>query len=86
MKTSWTQGVGKELAVDIKQNYKESLVLRRRLRELLEKKMSTSWRSSQSKDGYSSPNWAYTQADARGYERAMREILELISDEVVDES
>lgn len=84
MKLSWTQGVGKELAVDIRQNFKESLVLRRRLSELLEKKMSTSWRSSTSKDEYANPNWAYLQADARGYERAMREILSLISDDSVD--
>lgn len=81
MKTAWTTGVGKELAVDITQNFKESLVMRRRLLELLEKKAATSVRMSHSKDAYDNPNWAYLQADHRGYERAMSEIISLISDD-----
>lgn len=84
MKISWTKGVDKELVVDIRQNYKESLVLRRRLVVMLEDKCSASTKTSRSKDGYDSANWAYLQADARGYERALQEVISLISDNDVD--
>lgn len=80
MKTSWVQGVGKELTVDITQNFKESLVMRRRLCQLIDKKLQDSWVGSASSTSYDNPNWAYLQADARGYERAMREIISLILD------
>lgn len=80
MKLSWTQGLDKELQVDIRQNFKESLVLRKRLVELLLDKVTSSQRESRSKQLYDNPNWAYLQADKRGYERAMHEIIDLISE------
>ena len=84
MKSSWTQGLDKELVVDIRQNFKESLVMRRRLEEVLSEKIASSQRSSRSKTAYENPNWAYLQADARGYERALQEIIELISEKTLD--
>jgi len=79
MKTSWTTGVDPQRAIDITQNYKESVVMRARFTELVEAKMDASWRSSMSKAEYANPNWAYLQADARGYERALKEIISLLS-------
>lgn len=84
MKASWTQGLDKELTVDIRQNFKESLVMRRRLEEMLSEKMASSQRSNRSKTSYDNPNWAYLQADARGYERALQDVIELISEKAVD--
>lgn len=85
MRQSWTKGVDRELAVDIRQNFKESLVLRKRLQVLLEEKITLSQKTSRAKDSYESPNWAYLQADARGYERALSEIISLIFEkDVVD--
>jgi hypothetical protein len=84
MRRSWTQGLEKELTVDVRQNFKESLVMRRRLLELISEKIRTSQRSLHSKTLYENPNWVYLQADARGYERALHEISELLSDASVD--
>ena len=84
MKVSWTKGVDKELAVDIRQNFKESLVMRKRLITLLDEKITASQKTSRSKTEYENPNWAYLQADARGYERALVEIISLIFDDSVD--
>ena len=53
---------------------------------MLEDKCSASTKTSRSKDGYDSANWAYLQADARGYERALQEVISLISDNDVDKS
>lgn len=80
LKTVWTSGLAKELANEVRTNYKESLVLRRRLAKLLEDKADTSVKNSRSKLLYENPNWALLQADQRGYERAVMEILELISE------
>lgn len=85
MKSSWLAGVDEALQIDIRQNFKESLVLRRRLRVLLEDKIALSQKGSRAKDSYENPNWAYLQADARGYERALSEIISLIFEkDVVD--
>lgn len=84
MKISWTKGVEKELSIDITQNFKESLVMRRRLSQLLEEKIDVSLSSTRSKASYDTPNWALLQADAVGYQRALQEVISLISSDVVD--
>lgn len=81
MKQSWTTGLDKEQVKDIKVNYLEALVMRRRLVKMLEVKVGSSHKAARSREAYSSPNWALEQADARGYERAMSEIIDLINDD-----
>lgn len=82
LKTCWTAGLEKGLADELRRNYKESLVMRRRLSKLLEDRADASVKNSRSKLLYENPNWALLQADQRGYERAMTEIIELISEDV----
>ena len=79
MKTVWTKGLNAEQKVQLKQDFVGGVLLRERLSELLKEKQELSVRKSRSEDGYASPNWAYIQADARGYERAISEIISLIS-------
>lgn len=78
MKSSWTSGLEKELAHDIKVNFVDSLVTRKRLTQLLELRAEESRRVCRSKVSYDSHNWAYLQADQNGYERALLEIIELV--------
>lgn len=78
MKTSWTQGLEPERTKDVRANFKEALVLRKRLKELLEDKVEASLRKGRSESSYESPSWAYLQADQKGYERALFEIISLI--------
>ncbi|QHJ82529.1 MAG: hypothetical protein [Bacteriophage sp.] len=82
MKQSWTTGLNKELAVDVRANFKESLVLRRRLVKMLNDKINASSKEGRSKLLYDNPNWALLQADQRGYERAFAEIIDLIDEGV----
>jgi hypothetical protein len=82
MKQSWTSGLNKELAVDVRANYKESLVVRRRLVKMLTDKINASSKEGRSKLLYDNPNWALLQADQRGYERAFAEIIDLIDEGV----
>lgn len=80
MYKSWTNGLSKELATDVTQNYKESVVMRRRLQQLLLDKSDSYARETEAKATYDSPNWAYIQADRVGYARALREIISLIDE------
>lgn len=82
MKVRWTTGLSKQDATEIKANFKEALVLRRRLVRLLEGDIDSSIKQSRSKLLYENPNWALLQADQRGYERALAEIIALIDEGV----
>jgi hypothetical protein len=81
MKISWTKGLDKEQQLDVRGNYKEALVMRRRLVVMLKDKIELSAKAGRSKELYESPNWAYLQADARGYERAISDVIDLISED-----
>ena len=81
MKLGWTPGrMDPERKKEIRQSFVAALVMRKRLLEILQNKMEASWKNSLSEESYDTPNWALKQADARGYERAMKEIMSLIKD------
>lgn len=80
MKTTWKKGLTPDLAKEIELQYKASLVIRRRLVELLEEKYKTEDKKRLLTDAYESPNWAFKQADIAGYHRALVEIKSLLED------
>lgn len=80
MKNSWTQGIDSERAIDVKQNFKESTVLRKRFFEVVTEMIESNRKSQVSKALYESPNWPYLQADKAGYERALRDMVDLFSE------
>jgi len=84
MKSSWTQGLSPEQAIEIKKDFKGCFPTRKRLVKLLEDKISTSQKSSISKDLYASPNWSFVQADNIGYQRALNDVISLILDDSVE--
>lgn len=81
MKTSWLSGV-KDASVkkELRANYIASKMVRERLTEMLDAKLSSSVRSSRSSESYDSPNWALKQADSTGYQRALEEVKSLLED------
>lgn len=79
MKTAWTKGLTKEQEVELRKDFVASAILRKRLIHLIEEKQRVSNSIRTSKDSYANPNWAYLQADAVGYERALNEIISLLS-------
>jgi len=80
-KTTWTAYVKDEdRKKEIEQSFRSSGVLRRRLIEMLERKQRLKRESTIFEEGYDCPNWALKQADARGYERALHEVISLLTD------
>jgi hypothetical protein len=78
MKLSWTKGLDKDAKEELKGSYLSSLPVRQRLEVLIQEKLKASYDESKAKSSYENPNWAYLQADHRGYERALHEIIKLI--------
>lgn len=84
MKTSWVKGLKGEAESEVRESFQHSTVMRSRLMTLLEEKLAASNANSRSKDNYSLAGWPYLQADAVGYERALKEVISLISSESVE--
>lgn len=81
---SWTDGLTKKQVEDIRDNFGASSLIRLRLSEMLNKKIDSTRNASRAKDGYANPNWALVQADTIGYERALKEVIHIISSTTVE--
>ena len=79
MKTVWTSGLNAEKKEEIERDFISSSGMRERLTAILSDKITSKRSETLSKDLYNSPSWAYQQADAIGYERALNEVISLIS-------
>ena len=80
MKSSWTNGLSAEKKAEITAAFNYSGIIRKRLSEILNKKQESVRQERLKDSGYSDANWAYKQADAVGYQRAIEEILQIILD------
>ena len=83
MKISWTKGLTKEKREEVEEAFSRGALLRSRLKELLEDKIEDERKKVRSEILYDNPNWAYRQADAVGYERALNDIISLIYEKEV---
>ena len=84
MKTAWTKGLTGERREEMEREFDSSALLRSRLTSLLEEKIDTNRLTARGVKCYENPAWPYLQADARGYERALYEIISLISSRTVE--
>lgn len=80
MKTCWTKGLGTQEEKDLRASIASSLLMRKRLKILLEEKVASSTNQARSKLLYDNPNWTLLQADQRGYERSILEVIDLLGD------
>jgi hypothetical protein len=80
MKSSWTQGLDEQAIKDVKGDFLSSLVTRKRLAVLLNKKIEEAETTALNKEGYDVSNWALKQADLIGYKRALSDVIKLILD------
>lgn len=79
MKTSLTAGLKGEEKDEIVSSFLASARLRERLIYVLTNKLESDRREVRSKNTYESPSWGYVQADFIGYERAISELISLLS-------
>lgn len=79
MKTSIVKGLNEEKKRIVTQEFVGSVALRDQLIRVLNEKISSTRKEVSKPENYSLGSWAYLQADAIGYERALNEIISLIS-------
>lgn len=79
MKTVWVNGLDAEKKVEMKKEFNSSSLLRERLSALLTDKKRSNRKKNTLETAYDNPNWAFLQADSVGYERALEEVISLIS-------
>lgn len=79
MKRSWTAGLNAEDKKSVEIEYAASGLLRERLAALLRDKQKTAYEKSLKEGAYENPNWGFKQADSVGYQRAIDEIIDLLS-------
>lgn len=84
MKTVWTKGMKPQEKEEMKQQFNAAVHLRQRLNELLLEKTKHSSDTLRQRSNYENPSWAFQQADGIGYERALFEVISLISSDTVD--
>lgn len=80
MKIRWTLGLDEQNTKDIKQLYKEASRIRGRLNQMLVDIIDEKRKGATLESLYDSPSWSYIQADRNGYERAIRDIIDLIGE------
>lgn len=80
MKSNLTAGLEPQQKEEVVASFKASGLIRERLTTILEKKIQSSKTNKVSVETYSNPSWAYLQADANGYERAIKEVISLLSE------
>lgn len=76
MKSTWTKGLEEDQHEGIRNAFNAASVVRSRLTEICIDKIDTIMTTH--KRQYDSPAWAYEQADAVGYRRALEEIISLL--------
>jgi hypothetical protein len=82
MKLGWTSGCSPEQTQIIRSDFKGSIYIRKRLESILRDKIVSASTFTRKKENYALASWPYLQADAVGYERALLEVISLISDEI----
>lgn len=79
MKTVLTSGLNAQEAAEIVAAFRASAHLRERLSSIFLNKIESKRAAARSIDAYDSPGWAFMQADAVGYERALSEVISILS-------
>lgn len=79
MKLSWTSGLETDAKKAMEGYFEGSPLLRERLIYIINNKIRNRTKESMTLEAFDNPSWAYKQADKIGYERALLEIIELIS-------
>lgn len=79
LKTTWYTGLDEDQKKELRADFISAHLLRKRLTKLLNDKIETKRTMMRNDENYEKANWNYLMADSLGYERAMNEIINLIT-------
>lgn len=81
MKSILTKGLEEDQAKEIRGDFISSLLLRKRIVEVLTDKIEAK-RTKATSSIYDNPNWANQAAHNFGYEEALKEVISILSEKV----
>lgn len=81
MKTSLTSGLEKDQATIVRQEFLGAPNLRKRLIEILDKRISSKYMKMEKNDAYKNTDWNLEHADSIGSIKAYRELISLLTNE-----
>lgn len=79
LKSVWYNGLTEDQKKDLRADFISAQQVRKRLKEILEDKIDTKRKSVRNDSNYDKANWENYVADSLGYERALAEIISLLS-------
>lgn len=74
-------GLDPDIEKELRGDFKSSLLIRKRISKILNDKVETSRKDLRNKDHYADGSWSHRMADQLGYERALYEIISLLTEE-----
>lgn len=77
---TWTAGLSPEEEKELVKHLKGCSMVFERLSSILDQRVKGSVDKQLSSNLYELPNWALVQADAIGYQRALKEVITLIKE------
>lgn len=80
-KTILFAGLEPDVEKELRGDFKSSLLIRKRIAKVLNDKIETARKDLRNKDHYADGSWTYRMADNLGYERALLEIISLLTEE-----
>lgn len=78
MKTKLLSNLTPEDEAELRQNFVYSLVLRKRLIEVLESEIDSHHASMRKEENFDKPNWALIQADRIAQVKALKRVISLL--------
>ena len=79
MNLKWTKGLSKQRAVEVKVDLLNAQPALKRLTLLLQTELESSLKEMASKESFHTPSWSHKQANYLGEQRALRDVINLIS-------
>ena len=81
MKQSFFKGMAKEEAALLEKEFMESSLMRRSIAKVLQNKIEANRRLAIGISSFESPSWAFLQAYTNGFEKAMTDIISILTTE-----
>lgn len=79
LKTTWYTGLDEGQKKELRADFISAQLLRKRLIKMLEDKIDTKRTAVRNDGNYDKSNWENYVADSLGYERALHEVISLIT-------
>lgn len=80
--TVWSKGLDPQDIAEVKEGFVGTLAFRKRFIEILQEKINSNRTKILNPENFNTPNWDKYAADSIGYERALTEVINILTGRV----